>query len=149
MLLQVRAGEGQCEADNYVLTNTVFKTSMQNGLSKTGKRQVARQVLIWLFSSAVPDLAGCKLSATCRNCKTVSCCLLSIVATFLQIVPALRELDACPDGGCWIWPSITQRSYQTAEILASLLGTGYSRIVPEYSFLDSRQVPCPSIPAPQ
>ena len=57
----------------------------------------------------------------------------------LQIVPALRELDACPDGGCWIWPSITQRSYQTAEILASLLGTGYSRIVPEYSFLDPRQ----------
>lgn len=95
----VRAGEGQCEADNYVLTNTVFKTSMQNGLSTTGKRQVAR-----------------------------------------QIVPALRELDACPDGGCWIWPSITQRSYQTAEILASLLGTGYSRIVPEYSFLDPRGV---------
>jgi len=42
--LQVRAGEGQCEADNYVLTNTVFKTSTSNGLSKTGKRQVARQV---------------------------------------------------------------------------------------------------------
>ena len=42
--LQVRAGEGQCEADDYVLTNTVFKTSMSNGLSKTGKRQVARQV---------------------------------------------------------------------------------------------------------
>jgi len=40
----VRAGEGQCEADNYVLTNTVFKTSISNGLSKTGKRQVARQV---------------------------------------------------------------------------------------------------------
>ncbi|DBA91070.1 TPA: hypothetical protein ACH3X1_016035 [Trebouxia sp. C0004] len=95
----VRAGEGQCEADNYVLTNTVFKTSTSNGLSKTGKRQVAR-----------------------------------------QIVPALRELDACPDGGCWLWPSITQRSYQTAEILASLLGTGYSRIVPEYSFLDPRGV---------
>ena len=56
----------------------------------------------------------------------------------MQIVPALRELDACPDGGCWLWPSITQRSYQTAEILASLLGTGYSRIVPEYSFLDQR-----------
>ena len=43
--LQVRAGEGQCEADNYVLTNTVFKTSISNGLSKTGKRQVARQVV--------------------------------------------------------------------------------------------------------
>lgn len=42
--MQVRAGEGQCEADNYVLTNTVFKTSMSNGLSRQGKRQVARQV---------------------------------------------------------------------------------------------------------
>ena len=43
-LVQVRAGQGQCEADNYVLTNTVFKTSMSNGLSREGKRQVARQV---------------------------------------------------------------------------------------------------------
>ena len=42
--MQVRAGEGQCEADNYVLTNTVYKTSMNNGLSRQGKRQVARQV---------------------------------------------------------------------------------------------------------
>jgi len=67
-------------------------------------------------------------------CNTIKQDLL----TALQIVPALRELDACPDGGCWLWPSITQRSYQTAEILASLLGTGYSRIVPEYSFLDPR-----------
>lgn len=59
----------------------------------------------------------------------------------MQILPALRELDACPDGTCWLWPSITQRSYQTAEILASLLETGYSRIVPEYSFLDPRYSP--------
>ena len=52
-LLQVRAGEGQCEADNYVLTNTVFKTSISNGLSKTGKRQVARQVARHRLSSKV------------------------------------------------------------------------------------------------
>ena len=56
----------------------------------------------------------------------------------MQIIPALRELDACTDGSCWLWPSITQRSYQTAEILASVLEAGYSRIVPEYSFLDPR-----------
>lgn len=48
--VQVRAGQGQCEADNYVLTNTVFKTSMSNGLSREGKRQVARQVDV-----AAPD----------------------------------------------------------------------------------------------
>ena len=48
--MQVRAGQGQCEADDYVLTNTVFKTSMSNGLSREGKRQVARQVDI-----AAPD----------------------------------------------------------------------------------------------
>ncbi|KAM0945991.1 putative histidine phosphatase superfamily, clade-1 [Dioscorea sansibarensis] len=49
----------------------------------------------------------------------------------------LQRLGAC-DGGCWIWPSITQRSYQAAEIIASLNGVDRSRIVPEYSFLDAR-----------
>ncbi len=29
----------------------------------------------------------------------------------------LKDLGAC-DGSCWIWPSITQRAYQTAEIIA-------------------------------
>lgn len=33
----------------------------------------------------------------------------------------LQRMGAC-DGGCWIWPSITQRSYQAAEIIASLNG---------------------------
>ena len=55
MWLQVRAGQGQCEADDYVLTNTVFKTSISNGLSPQGKRQVARQVVIPV--SAFPLLA--------------------------------------------------------------------------------------------
>lgn len=49
----------------------------------------------------------------------------------------LQRLGAC-DGSCWIWPSITQRSYQAAEIIASLNGVDRSRIVPEYSFLDAR-----------
>lgn len=126
--LQVRAGQGQCEADNYVLTNTVFKTSISNGLSSQGKRQVARQVVRLTAVSALSLLAS------------VFLVLIIFLSSVMQIVPALRELDACPDGGCWLWPSITQRSYQTAEILASLLGTGYSRIVPEYSFLDQRCV---------
>lgn len=54
-----------------------------------------------------------------------------------ETFPALEALGAC-DGGCWLWPSITQRSYETAELLSSLLGVGRNRIVPEYSFLDSR-----------
>jgi broad specificity phosphatase PhoE len=39
-----------------------------------------------------------------------------------QIVKAalqLKEMGAC-DTGCWIWPSITQRAYQTAEIIAAV-----------------------------
>lgn len=38
--LQVRAGEGESEAENYVLTNPVAKTSMSSGLSSKGKAQV-------------------------------------------------------------------------------------------------------------
>ena len=39
---------------------------------------------------------------------------------------------------------LIRRAYQSAEILAALLGLGQSRIVPEYSFLDPRcvQLPC-------
>ncbi|KAH7550443.1 hypothetical protein JRO89_XS13G0192300 [Xanthoceras sorbifolium] len=49
----------------------------------------------------------------------------------------LKALGAC-DRGCWIWPSITQRAYQAAEIIASVNGISRSYIVPEYSFLDAR-----------
>ncbi|KAJ8753513.1 hypothetical protein K2173_022754 [Erythroxylum novogranatense] len=49
----------------------------------------------------------------------------------------LKAMGAC-DNGCWIWPSITQRAYQAAEIIASVNGISRSFIVPEYSFLDAR-----------
>lgn len=49
----------------------------------------------------------------------------------------LQRLGACEDD-CWIWPSITQRAYQAAEIIAAANGVNRSRIVPEYSFLDAR-----------
>lgn len=52
-----------------------------------------------------------------------------------QMVPAISE--ACSEG-CWLWPSMTMGSYQTAELLAEKLAIGRSRIVPEYSFLDKR-----------
>ncbi|XP_073022949.1 uncharacterized protein [Primulina eburnea] len=50
---------------------------------------------------------------------------------------ALKSMGAC-EGNCWIWPSITQRAYQAAEIIAAVNGVGRSHIVPEYSFLDAR-----------
>lgn len=42
----------------------------------------------------------------------------------------LKSMGAC-EGNCWIWPSITQRAYQAAEIIAAVNGvsrrysTGY------------------------
>jgi broad specificity phosphatase PhoE len=50
---------------------------------------------------------------------------------------ALNDINAC-ENGCWLWPSTTQNSYQTAEILASLYGIGRNRIVPEFSKIDAR-----------
>ncbi|KAL0440892.1 UNVERIFIED_CONTAM: hypothetical protein Sradi_0028100 [Sesamum radiatum] len=49
----------------------------------------------------------------------------------------LMSMGAC-EGNCWIWPSITQRAYQAAEIIAAVNGVNRSHIVPEYSFLDAR-----------
>ncbi|KAL1566202.1 hypothetical protein AAHA92_01835 [Salvia divinorum] len=49
----------------------------------------------------------------------------------------LQSIGAC-ESSCWIWPSITQRAYQTAEIIAAVNGISRSYIVPEYSFLDAR-----------
>lgn len=33
----------------------------------------------------------------------------------------LKKMGAC-ETSCWIWPSITQRAYQAAEIIASVNG---------------------------
>lgn len=55
-----------------------------------------------------------------------------------DVMPALTAMNVCTDSSCWIWPSITQNSYQTAEVIAALTGIGRSRVVPEYSFLDMR-----------
>ncbi|KAL2515739.1 Phosphoglycerate mutase family protein [Forsythia ovata] len=50
---------------------------------------------------------------------------------------ALKSMGAC-ETNFWIWPSITQRAYQAAEIIGAVCGISRSRIVPEYSFLDAR-----------
>lgn len=57
-------------------------------------------------------------------------------------LPTVQKLSGTTedDANFWIWTSITQGSYQTAEILAYGLGLGRNRIVPEYSFLDARGV---------
>lgn len=49
----------------------------------------------------------------------------------------LKAMGAC-ENNCWIWPSITQRAYQAAEIIGAVNGISRSHIVPEYSFLDAR-----------
>ncbi|XP_057519484.1 uncharacterized protein LOC130800137 isoform X3 [Amaranthus tricolor] len=49
----------------------------------------------------------------------------------------LKKMGAC-EGSCWIWPSITQRAYQAAEIIGEINKIDRSHIVPEYSFLDAR-----------
>ncbi|KAI7985958.1 hypothetical protein LOK49_LG14G00912 [Camellia lanceoleosa] len=49
----------------------------------------------------------------------------------------LKTMGAC-ELNCWVWPSITQRAYQAAEIIAAVNGVNRSQIVPEYSFLDAR-----------
>lgn len=43
--LQVRAGEGQSEADGYVFTNPVYKTSMYSGLTPKARQQVASETV--------------------------------------------------------------------------------------------------------
>ena len=187
--LQVRAGEGESEAEGYVLTNPVAKTSMSSGLSSKGKAQVepthinctvsshCRLALMrHLFICRQPFKAQHEFllteRASCRKHKSVAA-----LQVLTETAPALKALGAC-NSDCWLWPSITQvqlqgrytccratlnglintrgasvkspysigltilcalqRSYQTAEILGSLMRLSYQRIVPEYSFLDPR-----------
>ena len=75
----VRAGESEFESMGIINTNPVAKTSVDSGLSETGKKQ-------------------------------------TVTAAF-----ELKAMKAC-EGSCWIWPSITQRAYQAAEIIASVNG---------------------------
>ena len=42
---QVRAGEGQSEADGYVFTNPVYKTSMYSGLTPQARSQVVTELV--------------------------------------------------------------------------------------------------------
>lgn len=57
-------------------------------------------------------------------------CRPSLTARSTHIPPPSRRY----------YPSITQNSYQTAEVLAALQGVGRNRVVGEFSFLDARGV---------
>jgi broad specificity phosphatase PhoE len=65
---------------------------------------------------------------------------LQVVKGALPLIRATKGFDPENDSGSniYIWASITQRAYQTAEVLGSLIGVSRNRIVPEYSFLDPR-----------
>lgn len=39
----------------------------------------------------------------------------------LKAALELKAMEAC-ERNCWIWPSITQRAYQAAEIIAAVNG---------------------------
>ena len=62
---QVRAGEGESEAEGYVLTNPVAKTSMSSGLSSKGKAQVEQ------FTSTVKEHHTAPLRSG-KPCSSVS-----------------------------------------------------------------------------
>lgn len=61
---------------------------------------------------------------------------VQVVKGALPLIRATKGFDL--DNDIYLWASITQRAYQTAEILGSLVGLSRNRIVPEYSFLDPR-----------
>lgn len=65
------------------------------------------------------------------NCYVFLFPYTNLLQVVRQTLPAMETLGICGEAGCWIWPSITLNTYQTAEILAGSLGVGRSRIVPE------------------
>lgn len=44
-MTQVRAGEGQSEADGLVFTNPVYKTSMYSGLTPQARSQIVTELV--------------------------------------------------------------------------------------------------------
>lgn len=57
-----------------------------------------------------------------------------------QVIEATKEMIDIDFSPSFIWTSNTERSYETAKIVAQELQLGQNRIIPEYSFLDSRSM---------
>mmetsp|Transcript_7517 Transcript_7517/g.11383 ORF Transcript_7517/g.11383 Transcript_7517/m.11383 type:complete len:336 (-) Transcript_7517:111-1118(-) len=57
-----------------------------------------------------------------------------------QVVQAFKTISEMTNGDddIVLWPSIQFNSYQSATILAELMGVGQNRLVPEFTFLDPR-----------
>ena len=65
--MQVRAGEGQSEADGLVFTNPVYKTSMYSGLTPQARQQVAKELVPKLRSLGACTEVGFCCIAACRS----------------------------------------------------------------------------------
>ena len=115
--LQVRAGEGESEAEGYVLTNPVAKTSMSSGLSSKGKAQVDGVLIHCIKASHCPVAPIKQLNEQQLQAQHLlflpehAGCRMNMSAAALQVLtetaPALKALGAC-NSDCWLWPSITQ-----------------------------------------
>ena len=128
----VRAGQSQAEAEGYVLTNP----GEVGGLAAE-----ARPALQLLHSlRQTPGLTLAHPSPhpppppppppphPPTNPKTSTPSGLSDEGK-RQVVAAYRQLrNLGLDSAAWVWPSITQNAYQSAEILGALLGVGRSRV---------------------
>jgi hypothetical protein len=108
--LQVRAGEGESEAENYVLTNPVAKTSMSSGLSSRGKAQVS-VCCTEAHRMHLAAIYGCPDEQVRRSCVQSG----SAMQVIKETMPALKALGAC-QSDCWLWPSITQVGSQASFI---------------------------------
>jgi len=91
----LRAGESTLERDNILLTNALFSTQIENGLSRKGEKQAR--------------LAG-------RSLKDYS-----ITPTIIKFCLATKAAE-------------------TAQLVAEELNLGRDRVIPEFTFLDGRQV---------
>lgn len=149
----VRAGESQAEAAGYVLTNPVAKTSMDSGLSQLGKRQVGCHCCLMPVlpqtrrNPARPQDASREVHRhRIWNAKQQLSAVNAadgrryVFPTGAQVVKGTLPAIRAAEGFDWdsediyLWPSITQRAYQTAEILGSQLGVSRNRIVPGVAF---------------
>lgn len=91
----IRAGESEAQSEGKVLTNPVAKTSMTNGLSAKGKRQIVKQTY-----SALRELGACENSCWLYPSMTLNAYQSGEILGSLfgigrnRIVPEFSKLDA-------------------------------------------------------
>ena len=90
--VQVRAGESRAEEQGFVLTNTVYKTSMESGLSKRGQNQV-RAPLVHKVQSA-----GCRSQRVTVTTTRQADLLLACGSQRMQSVSIIQSVCISPHG---------------------------------------------------